>query len=86
VGERLPAIPSRRDLHDVQRRSDRGPVGVGDLAILDREASFIEVDAYQQGTGYDPFSIPVARGSVAIQHHAPALIVYVNASNPPTHL
>ena len=60
--------------------------GVGDLAILDRQASFIEVDAYQQGTGYDPFSIPVARGSVAIQHHAPALIVYVNASNPLTHL
>ena len=33
-----------------------------DLAILDREASFIEVDAYQhKGTGYDLFGIPVAR-------------------------
>src|SRR5260370_38880653 len=31
-----------------------------DLSILDREASFMEVDAYQQGTGYDPFRIPVA--------------------------
>jgi phosphate transport system substrate-binding protein len=57
-----------------------------DLAILDREASFIEVDAYQQGTGYDPFRIPVARGSVALPHHAPALMVYVNAANPLTHL
>jgi phosphate transport system substrate-binding protein len=57
-----------------------------DLAILDREASFIEVDAYQQGTGYDPFRIPVARGSVAIPHHAPALVVYVNPANPLTHL
>jgi len=57
-----------------------------DLAILDREASFIEVDAYQQGTGYDPFRIPVARGSVAIPHHAPALVVYVNRANPLSHL
>jgi phosphate transport system substrate-binding protein len=57
-----------------------------DLAILDREASFIEVDAYQQGTGYDPFFIPVARGSLAIPHHAPALVVYVNRANPLTHL
>src|ERR1019366_4036886 len=57
-----------------------------DLAILDREASFIEVDAYQQGTGYDPFRIPVARGSVSIPHHAPALIVYVNRANPLDHL
>jgi phosphate transport system substrate-binding protein len=56
--------------------------GTADLAILDREASFIEVDAYQQGTGYDPFGIPVARGSVVISHHAPALVVYVNRANP----
>jgi phosphate transport system substrate-binding protein len=57
-----------------------------DLAILDREASFIEVDAYQQGTGYDPFRIPVAHGSVSIPHHAPALVVYVNRANPLSHL
>jgi phosphate transport system substrate-binding protein len=56
--------------------------GAADLAILDREASFIEVDAYQQGTGYDPFRIPVARGSVDVAHHAPALVVYVNRENP----
>jgi phosphate transport system substrate-binding protein len=57
-----------------------------DLAILDREASFIEVDAYQQGAGYDPFRVPVARGSVAIRHHAPALVLYVNRQNPLSHL
>jgi phosphate transport system substrate-binding protein len=57
-----------------------------ELAILDREASFIEVDAYQQGTGYDPFRIPVASGSVTVPHHAPALLVYVNRANPLTHL
>jgi phosphate transport system substrate-binding protein len=57
-----------------------------DLAILDREASFIEVDAYQQGSGYDPFRIPVARGSVDIPHHAPALVVYINRANPLSHL
>jgi phosphate transport system substrate-binding protein len=60
--------------------------GIADLAILDREASFIEVDAYQQGTGYDPFRIPVARGSAVIPHHAPALVVYVNRANPLSHL
>ena len=60
--------------------------GVADLALLDREASFIEKDAYQQGTGYDPFAIPVAHGSVSIPHHAPALVIYVNRSNPLTHL
>jgi phosphate transport system substrate-binding protein len=60
--------------------------GVADIALLDREASFIEVDAYQQGTGYDPFRIPVARGSAALRHHAPALVVYVNRANPLTQL
>jgi phosphate transport system substrate-binding protein len=60
--------------------------GVADIALLDREASFIEVDAYQQGSGYDPFRIPVARGSVALRHHAPALVVYVNRANPLTQL
>jgi phosphate transport system substrate-binding protein len=57
-----------------------------DLAILDREASFIEVDAYQQGAGFDPFHIPVAQGSVSLAHHAPALVVYVNQANPLSHL
>jgi phosphate transport system substrate-binding protein len=60
--------------------------GTADLAILDREASFIEVDAYQQGAGCDPFRIPVARGSVFTPHHAPALVVYLNPQNPLTHL
>jgi phosphate transport system substrate-binding protein len=60
--------------------------GTADLAILDREASFIEVDAYQQGTGYDPYRIPVALGSVSTPHHAPALVVYVNPANPLAHL
>jgi phosphate transport system substrate-binding protein len=60
--------------------------GTADLAILDREASFIEVDAYQQGAGYDLFGIPVARGSVSTLHHAPALVVFVNPANPLTHL
>jgi len=60
--------------------------GVAEIALLDREASFIEVDAYQQGTGYNPFRIPVARGSVALRHHAPALVLYVNPANPLTYL
>jgi phosphate transport system substrate-binding protein len=55
---------------------------VADLALLDREASFIEVDSYQQGLGYDPFRIPVAKGAVDTPHHAPALKLFVNPANP----
>ena len=58
--------------------------GVGDLAIMDREASFIEHDAFLQGAGYKLFGIPVAQGAVSIPHHARALVVYVNRSNPLT--
>ncbi|MEO6816251.1 MAG: substrate-binding domain-containing protein [Edaphobacter sp.] len=58
----------------------------GDLAIMDREASFIERDAFLQGAGYRPFGIPVAQGSVDIVHHARPLVVYVNQANPLTHL
>ncbi len=60
--------------------------GVGDLAIMDREASFIEHDAFLQGGGYKLFGIPVALGAVSIPHHARALVVYVNRANPLTEL
>ena len=60
--------------------------GVADLALLDREASFIEVDAFQQATGYNPFFIPVANGSVSVPHHGRALVLYVNRANPLTQL
>ena len=60
--------------------------GVGDLAIMDRNASFIERDAFLQGTGYKAFGVPVAQGSAAIPHHARALVVYVNGANPLTEL
>ncbi len=60
--------------------------GVGDLAIMDREASFIEHDAFLQGAGYKLFGIPVAQGAVSIPHHARALVVYVNRANPLTEL
>lgn len=77
-----PDIQFQDDLH-----GDASAIGglytnTADLAILDREASFIEVDAYQQGAGHDPFHIPVTRGSVSLAHHAPALVVYVDPRNP----
>jgi phosphate transport system substrate-binding protein len=56
--------------------------GTADLAIMDREASFIELDAYEQGAGHKLFGVPVALGSVDLPHHAPALVVYVNPRNP----
>ena len=60
--------------------------GNADIAIIDREPNFTEADGYQQGTGSIPFGIPIARGSVGIAKHAPALIVYVNQANPLTQL
>ena len=60
--------------------------GTADLAILDREASFIEVDAYQQGAGYDPFRIPVAHGSVSTPHLRPHWSSMSISANPLTHL
>ena len=57
-----------------------------DLALLDRRASFIEDDGYEQGTGHKPFGIQVANGSVSTAHHAPALVLYVNKANPLTRL
>jgi phosphate transport system substrate-binding protein len=56
--------------------------GTADLAVMDREASFIELDACEQGAGHKLFGVPVALGSVALPHHAPALAVYVNPRNP----
>lgn len=56
--------------------------GSADLALMDREASFIEEDGYEQGTGHKPFGVAVARGSVSTPHHAPALVLYVNPANP----
>ena len=60
--------------------------GVADLAILDREASFIEVDAFQQAAGYKPFSVPIAKGSASLAHHGRPIVLYLSPTNPLTHL
>ncbi|HZQ42317.1 MAG TPA: substrate-binding domain-containing protein [Acidobacteriaceae bacterium] len=56
--------------------------GAAELALIDRPPLAIEVDAYQQGAGHDPTGVAVATGSLATQHHAPALAIVVNAKNP----
>jgi phosphate transport system substrate-binding protein len=53
-----------------------------ELALIDRPPLAIEVDAYQQGAGHDPTGVAIATGSLAEQHHAPALAIVVNAKNP----
>ncbi len=60
--------------------------GVAEIAVMDREASFIEADAYQQATGFAVFGVPVAHGSVETPGSAPALVFYVHRDNPLTQL
>ena len=56
--------------------------GAADMAFMDRGVWATEHDAFQQGTGHDPFSVAVATGSLDVPHHAPALIIFVNRKNP----
>jgi len=56
--------------------------GAAELALIDRPPLAIEVDAYQQGAGHDPTGVAIATGSLATRHHAPALVIVVNAKNP----
>jgi phosphate transport system substrate-binding protein len=56
--------------------------GAAELAVIDRPPLAIEVDAYQQGAGHDPTGVPVATGSLATRHHAPALAIVVPPANP----
>jgi phosphate transport system substrate-binding protein len=56
--------------------------GAAELAMIDRPPLAIEVDAYQQGAGHDPTGVPVATGSLATRHHAPALAIVVPSANP----
>lgn len=56
--------------------------GAAELALIDRPPLAIEVDAYQQGAGHDPTGVPIATGSLATRHHAPALAIVVARANP----
>ena len=56
--------------------------GAAELALIDRPPLAIEVDAYQQGAGHDPTGVAIATGSLATQHHAPALAIVVAKGNP----
>jgi phosphate transport system substrate-binding protein len=56
--------------------------GAAELALIDRPPLAIEVDAYQQGAGYDPTGVAVATGSLRTRHHAPALAIVAPRANP----
>ncbi len=58
-------------------------VGAADVALMDREPSFIELDGYQQAiTGQKPFREAVMRGGVSVAGHSSPLVVLVNRANP----
>ena len=58
-------------------------VGAADLALMDREPSYIELDGYQQVvTGAKPFEIALMRGGIKFAGHSSPLVVVVNRVNP----
>ena len=60
--------------------------GAADISFMDREIWATELDAFQQGTGHNPYSVAVATGSLARPNHAPALVIFVNRDNPLTRI
>lgn len=58
-------------------------VGAADLALMDREPSYIELDGYQQmRTGRKPFELALMRGGARSGDQSAPIIVVVNSSNP----
>jgi phosphate transport system substrate-binding protein len=58
-------------------------VGAADLALMDREPSYIELDGYQQAiTGEKPFEIALMRGGIRLGGHSSPLVLIVNHRNP----
>ena len=61
--------------------------GAADVAIMERRLSAIEKDSYEQVFGRtDPFAVTIATGSLDVDNHAPALVVFVHRDNPVTQL
>src|ERR1035437_9243316 len=56
--------------------------GVADIALMERQPSAIELDAYEPIFGHEPFEISVATGSLDIANHATALVIFVHHDNP----
>jgi phosphate transport system substrate-binding protein len=58
-------------------------VGAADIALMDREPSYIELDGYQQViTGQKPFMAAFMRGGIERSGHSSPLVVIVNRRNP----
>lgn len=58
-------------------------IGAADLALMDRNPSYIELDGYQQViTGAKPFEVALMRGGIKVAGHSSPLVVIVNRENP----
>jgi phosphate transport system substrate-binding protein len=58
-------------------------VGVADIALMDREPSYIEIDGYQQAMpGRRPFEMQLMHGGIRTAGHSSPLVVVVNETNP----
>ena len=58
-------------------------VGAADLALMDREPSYIELDGYQQVIkGQKPYEVALMRGGTLSGGHSSPLVVVVNVDNP----
>ena len=58
-------------------------VGAADVALMDRDPSYIELDGYQQAiAGQKPFIEAIMRGGTAVGGHSSPLVIIVNRYNP----
>lgn len=58
-------------------------VGAADVALMDRDPSYIELDGYQQViAGQKPFIEAIMRGGIAVAGHSSPLVIIVNRDNP----
>ena len=60
--------------------------GVGDLAILGEEILREATDTFTRATGYPPFGVEIATGSVDVRNFDYAQMFFVHRDNPLAHL
>jgi phosphate transport system substrate-binding protein len=60
--------------------------GVGDMAILGEEILGEAVDTFTRATGYPPFGVEIATGSVDVRNFDYAQMFFVHRDNPLAHL
>jgi phosphate transport system substrate-binding protein len=81
-----PDVPFDNELHGTASAIGSLYTGTGDIAIMGREIWPVEVEAFEDVRHYAPLGIDVVTGSLDIRNKDFALVVFVNRTNPLSHL